>query len=196
MYRFKIHNYKFKDSDFILLFTDPGVVHVEENTSYLFFGLPLLGSYSETTSIPKNNSQPSRLLYKLKRNYGIQLYLYQVTSDVPNWSTGTISFAKTRICLNHAILIPQNIRYYTQNRTNFQLNDREIIIDQCDLPETFEIGEHDYFVTKNKRYNIVETIFLENVGHVFHVRQTGKQLPHQEIDARLEDNLVLSEAVT
>ena len=120
-----------------------------------------------------------RVLYKLKRSYGLPIDYYQITSHDVDPKTGVKTTVETRIHIRRAIVLRSrefrsfvyDLAYISANKDFteggfFDPEDRNIIIDARDLPKEFDPDADNYLIFKNKRYD-VSTIQTFEEGSAF-----------------------------
>ena len=142
-------------------------------------------------------AQMKRLLYRLKRQNGDKMYLYQVTSSSNNVKTGEISLAYNVYPIKRGIQLPKQLtRKFAYDLTflaankNFQygayydLGVRDFIIETKDLPRSvtdnidIDLGWH--IIYDHKRFELKEINFYDYrlamyiVGH-----ETSQALPFE-----------------
>ena len=157
------------------------------------------------------NREMSDVLYYLKHQLGIDAQLYRISTDSVNRATGEKTISRTTIKIKRMIVFPvrsimkfqQTISYLAANKNftyggEFKIGDRELIIDQRDLPtRNYELSMSDYIVFDGKRYNIVDTIALDfRKGWYIHGRQTQEQKTYQLIDGLFVERPILVESLS
>jgi hypothetical protein len=115
-----------------------------------------------------------RVIYKLKRSYGLPIDYYQISThdlDVEDGDKIT-TYTKTRI--NRAIVLRArefrsfvyDLAYISANKdfttgAFFDPEDRKVIIDGGDVSVTFEPNIDDYFIYDGGSYGVKEIFHLE-----------------------------------
>ena len=116
-----------------------------------------------------NRIYVDRVLYQLKKVYGVPLSLHETISQTTDYLAGT-SVPVERVCqISRAIVLPRkaerdfvyDLTYIAQAKNFtyggfFDQNDRGIILHTKDIPKdwTFKVGM--WITLNNKKYNIVK----------------------------------------
>jgi len=116
-----------------------------------------------------------RVLYRLKRSYGISVYLYKIDS-VTDYDTGNITETYTNVKINKALAEPTrevrsfvyDLAYISANKDFtmggfFDTSDRIVVLDSKDIPSTWgEIDNNQFLMIQNQRFDIKEVQEYEN----------------------------------
>jgi len=121
-----------------------------------------------------NLKQISVVLYRLKRQWGLQVKYYQLGKQTHNVETGDITREYTIITVRRAPVLPNMVdRHFvydlayiaaSKNFTEggyFERNQRTIIFDAKDLPRGFVPNGDDHVEFDEKRYEIKSIDHLE-----------------------------------
>ena len=105
-------------------------------------------------------------LYMLKRQYGGTICIYQMGDATVDHLTGVKTIPRTTTIVKRAIVLPvkvarevvKNISVISANKAfivggNFDTGTRMFIIEKTDAPN-LELGESDWIMYRNKRYEI------------------------------------------
>lgn len=114
-----------------------------------------------------------RILYQLKRKYGLPLDIYHIISVTSDTKSGTKTVNKTKYHIRRAILLPTILRRkmavelglkptgYGPSPPGYDIKERLIIIDNDDLPDV-DLNAEDYLVIDHERHDIKSIEELEN----------------------------------
>lgn len=131
----------------------------------------------------------SKILYKLKRQYGRKVILYRPIESSNSIQTGKIVKSYTPYVIKRVALLPARMtreiaadKNFTQGAF-FDRNSRWMIIDQKDLPKNFKLQredkikyENDYYVVneffdaEDNRGYLVRTTSLESIPEITRLR--------------------------
>lgn len=126
-----------------------------------------------------------RVLYGLKRDFGVRGSLYHETVGAPNRMTGASNNTVTGIDIKRIVLLPEKtvdkmVRQLSPGGF-FQVGDLEVLIDSEDLPLNYVISPEDYVVILKKHYNIISIAnLIQNTGWYLQIRWT-QQTPTEQI---------------
>lgn len=131
-------------------------------------------------------SDIKRVLYRLKRQYGVEVKLVQIELGEVNFRQGNrATNTPTITTIRKGILLPkmlnstfyQDIAYLAANK-NFtsggfvDSNIRTLIIDNRNLPNNYERNKQDYFLVKTQKYSISKSdTTVEDLGTIFFIKQ-------------------------
>ena len=149
-----------------------------------------------------------RVLYKLKRSYGLPVQYYVVTESVTNPATGDKTTTYSKVDITRAIVLRAreyrsfvyDLAYISANKDFttggfFDPEDRQVIIEASDVAVDFEPNIDDFIIFQNCRYDVKEVLhFEDNYGWAL----TAKKIRGAPI-IRIEDNtsvLNLGQGVT
>ena len=124
----------------------------------------------------KNNLREIRIiLYRLKRNFGLQGTLKKPLTNVNDVTTGQVTRTFQEHTIKRIIMLPsrslRDFKYdlsYIAASKNFtyggffDTRTRYIIIDVNDLPSNFELTTNCFIVFENRRYDIKEFELAEH----------------------------------
>lgn len=115
------------------------------------------------------------ILYRLKRQYGLRVVIFQFVSQTQNVETGAISRVYTSITVNRAPVLPNSIeRSFVYDLTFIAANNnfvegaffdrkvRRVIFDAKDLPKGFVFTNDDHIEFDDQRYEILKIEALES----------------------------------
>lgn len=119
-----------------------------------------------------NQSQFRRLLYQLKKDFGMPMVYRRILSRTPNRVTGLVSVTTEDFRIRKAILMPlrssitfEHDQAYMAAGRNFTYgalydpNQRQIIIEKRDID--FEIQKNDQLILDNKVTEILQSTLHE-----------------------------------
>lgn len=157
--------------------------------------------------MPQNNlREVKKIIYSLKRKYGLQMTVVRPNDDETeiDYTTGRITRSYDQVVIRRGILLPANrkrtfiydLAYIAANNNFtygglFDKNEREVIIEAKDL-KGLEIDTSSHIVTQNKRYEILNINEFEDMSsYVLKVRaiQTAE-------DLIISDNIMTTTSVT
>ena len=108
-----------------------------------------------------------RNIYRMKREYGGSISVYILGAVSTDYETGVKTAAKTAHHIKRAVVLPsrisrdavQSISLISANKKivqggTYDVATRTFIIDRRDAPDITAIGEDDWVVYDNKRYEI------------------------------------------
>lgn len=141
-------------------------------------------------------------LYMLKRQYGGTICIYQMGDATVDHLTGSKTVPRTVTTVKRAIVLPvkiarevvKNISVISANKAfivggNFDTGTRMFIIEKTDAPN-LELGESDWLVYRNKRYEIKSFEEYEfDKAWVVVGKQLKGEIPSQ-IHVLAADNLI------
>ena len=110
------------------------------------------------------------IIYKLKRQYGMQMYIrYRGSDDEYNLETGDITRDLDYISIRRGILLPKrtitefsyDLSFIAASKNFtygglYEEGTRWVLIDSKDLPRTFTLNTEMSIVFDNRRYKIAE----------------------------------------
>ena len=115
------------------------------------------------------------ILYRLKRQFGRPIVIYQYADQVNNIETGDITRNYNTIKVKRAPVLPNNIdRHFVYDLTFIAANNnfvggalfdrklRNIIVDSKDLPKDFVFTNDDHIEFDDQRYEIKRIDHLEH----------------------------------
>ena len=108
-----------------------------------------------------------RVLYKLKRSYGMPVDYYRIVTHTSDLEKGTKTTIETKTHIRRAIVLRArefrsfvyDLAFISANKDFteggfFDPEDRNIILDTKDLPKNFDPNVDDYLIIKDKRYDV------------------------------------------
>ena len=130
-----------------------------------------------------------RVVYRLKRTYGLPVDIYSVTVGASDLETGEKDLTYNKISVRRAIVQPAryhrdfvyDLSFISANKDFttggfFDTGDRRIVLDAVDLPAGWEPNINMYVIFKNKRYDIKSYYEYEDaMGYVLVTRETKGQ---------------------
>lgn len=149
-----------------------------------------------------------RVIYNLKRRYGIRLTVLRRASATLNIETGVKTIVRDFYHINRGIVLPSRIHrefYYDlafiAAAKNFSygghvdVTERRLILDARDCAFEPEVG---HWITFDRvRYDVKEVSrFEEGAAYYVLVKQSIAAAPADAIDGRPEDSITLSDEAT
>ena len=118
----------------------------------------------------KNNLRLTRLnLYRLKRQLGVAISVWQPLINTRDVKTGNITRDYTVTFIRRGIVMPSKVirdfvydlSYIAANKNftyggYFDIDERLVILDIKDLPKGFELTQGDHLIWDNRRYEVKE----------------------------------------
>lgn len=114
-------------------------------------------------------SNHKTILYRLKRQFGLQIYLYRAIENTNDVTTGKIIRRYQIIPIRRAPVLPsrefRRFHYdlnYIQAGNNFtmgaylDIDSKAVILDRRDLPKNFKPNLDDFIIFDYQRYDIKE----------------------------------------
>lgn len=115
-----------------------------------------------------------KVIYKLKRSYGLPIDYYQIVGHSLDPQTGDKVTILTKTKIRRAVVLRArefrsfvyDLAFISANKDfttggYFDPEDRKIIIDPKDVPVGFEPNVDDYFIYQNVKYEIKEVFHFE-----------------------------------
>jgi hypothetical protein len=157
-----------------------------------------------------------RVLYNLKRRYGVPADWYHVLSTQSDAGTGKNIVNKQKFRINRAIVMPVALSLEMNLLGGYRRVDnassgmpspptlvdaRYIILDGYDIPKSIDITAtaEDYIIDliNNQRYNIQKISTLEGMlGHLITARFVKGGIRNEFFDLSLNESLIFSEVTT
>ena len=119
--------------------------------------------------------QVKPVIYRLKKEYGLEAYIYHPTVTDQNIETGKIIREYQIIYISQVVLLPvnwtRNFNYdlsYIASGKNFvyggfyDVGKRDMMVDSDDLPKDFAITNNDFVMFEGKRYEIANAELSEH----------------------------------
>ncbi len=141
------------------------------------------------------------ILYRLKRDWGSLVDIYNESADTVDLMTGNRTVTKSKwtvrrgICLPSAIhrdsILASAMKNVFEYGGTLQLGDKTVLLDRRDLPKGFKLGtENWYMVIDSLRYEIVRVEEYENQAAYLVVLKhtTGTQVA-QFVDMKVRDRI-------
>lgn len=154
-------------------------------------------------------AQMRRILYRLKREYGYKLWLYNVTTVSNNVQTGEIDKTYNIYPVKRGIVLPKllsrkfayDLTYLAANK-NFQygayydMGMRDIMIEPRDLPNDITPDLRWHILYDHKRYEIKSLdYFDQRIAMIITAHQTTHQLPFEWFNKNVETQIEFFEEV-
>jgi hypothetical protein len=145
-------------------------------------------------------------IYSLKRQYGGGIAIYKLNNATTDLRTGVRTIDKDVFNVRQAVVLPtritrdvvQSISQISANKkfvygASFDSGKRTFVIDSRDVPEGFQIGNDDWIVYKNRRYD-VESIeeFEFKAGWVITGVEVFGRRPEQIFICRSDDLMAMT----
>lgn len=125
-----------------------------------------------------------RVVYKLKRSYGLPIDYYQTVSHQTDAEVGTKVTVLLKTRIRKVIVLPArefrsfvyDLAYISANKDFtaggfFDPGDRRVIIDPVDLPAGVEPKIDDYYIYKNEKYEVKEVSCWNDYAHLLLARK-------------------------
>lgn len=109
-----------------------------------------------------------RNIRTLKKEYGGPITVYALGSTTTNLDTGVKTHTRTSQFINRAVVLPvtlsrevtQTISLISANKKlvqggSYDVGKRRFIIDRSDVPKGWTIGNDDWLVYDNRRYELI-----------------------------------------
>jgi len=114
------------------------------------------------------------IIYKLRRDWGLEVTLYRPISSTQNLQTGELSRGFQVVTIKNAPVLPANLdrtfiydlayiaasKNFTEGAF-FDRKTRSVILDVRQLPKGFEPTLDDFLVFKTQKYEIILIQFIE-----------------------------------
>lgn len=172
--------------------------------------LAFLGFYGVVMVLQQTKFRKiKKILYRLKRVYGIEAAIYDTDITPPNLRTGVQTITREKISIPRMIILPVRIQsqfeydlsFIAANKNftmggNFDAADRSVLIDQADLPAGFEFEARHYIVFDNARYDIRDRTELDyNLAIFLRLRKVQEEKPYQIFEPLVWDRLNFVETI-
>lgn len=139
-------------------------------------------------------------IYNLKHQYGVTISLYEQEIGSTDRKTGVQTVTRTKHEVTLGVLLPVTFssQYIFRNNTTvqFEIGDREVLLDLDDLPYMFDIRRVDYVVFGGKRYSILRFQDIESQALYIHLRETQEQQTNQDITVIVRHKLTPTQTIT
>ena len=151
-----------------------------------------------------------KVLYQLKRDYGLQINVNFRTSSILDTKTLQKTVVEDSFLIQRAILLPSNMerafvyslpmiasnKNFTYGAL-FDLERRRVIVDAKDIPATVDLDSDMWLVFDGKRYDLEEIHEFEfSSGFMLVVKQATNVLLNNNIKRSYETPLDLVQTVT
>lgn len=150
------------------------------------------------------------LLYQLNRNYGVSATFYREGPQTVNNITGRVTVTRTKYWVRRLIRLPDRKTRTAQYSIplvhssrhfvlggNYDISDREIIIETKRLPTGFIPAIGDNIVCDHVKYVIKSVTSLDlNLGYFLQVGSTDGDLATEIHNRNMADNIQLNDVVT
>ncbi len=114
------------------------------------------------------------IIYKLRRDWGLEVTLYRPITNTENLLTGKLSRGFQTVTIKDAPVLPADVdrsfvydlayiaadKNFTEGAF-FDRKQRSVILDARQLPKGFEPNLNDFVVFKTQRYTIKSVQFIE-----------------------------------
>jgi hypothetical protein len=146
----------------------------------------------------------SKVIYRLKKEYGLPLELYSITDIQIDLETGIKQLTKQIYKIKKAILLPRRMFSETvillggsrQFQDKLDKQKRQIIIDVKDYPKDYIVRPKDYIIIQHERFNIIEAELYDNkLAVVLTVTKIIGEQPAAVINASVKDTLDINQGV-
>lgn len=148
-----------------------------------------------------------RVLYSLKKGFGVPMDIYQITKSDLDPRTGRQIIERRRIQIRKAILLPTvlarkfsyDLSYIAANKNftyggQYDIRDRMIIVEASDMPDGLAVKTEDYLVMEGSRYEVKSVEDLEfKYGFIITARETPGAPVNQVIHLKLNNVLNLGQ---
>ena len=123
-----------------------------------------------------------KIIYRLKRQYGVELTIRTPTSNTPDYKTGDVTRTYTEYVIRRAVILPKKLaRIYVGTGGVFSYGgyfdetNTYILIDNKDLAAGYLPTEKDSCVMNSKVYEIDKVISPQNnKAHVLVVKEISR----------------------
>lgn len=150
-----------------------------------------------------------KVLYRLRRRWGVPGTLYQVDPGTLDLDTGQTTDVKTKYDIPNLLTwtvseqfkFEYDLAFVAANKNFtygavFEIGDRIAILDAVYLPKGFKIRENDYVVYNARRYDLKRWDILDGeAGYLLHLRHTQGTLPGQIIEIKYRHRLNISQDI-
>ena len=149
----------------------------------------------------------TKVLYRLKRQFGERLEIVWRTSDTIDWDSGDISRDRDSVTVKRAIVMPEKqdrsfqyaLAFIATNKNFtygafFDTVRRLFLIDDKDLPADFRIEVGHYIVYKNSRYEILKVDDFHKCWFV-EAKQLDNKITNNVVKVDMHTALSLSQEV-
>lgn len=141
-----------------------------------------------------------RVIYKMKRSYGMPITYHQILPDshAIDPSTGAKINAYRAINIKRAIVLRArefrsfvyDLAYISANKdfttgAFFDPEDRKVIIDGKDVPATFNPNPEDFIVFKASQYNVSEVYSIEDGYSWMFLARRIRGAPVTRVESRM-----------
>lgn len=150
-----------------------------------------------------------RIIYVLKRKYGLPLDLYEIQKSDVDVKTGKKTVTKRKVAIQRAVVIPVQIdrkfaydlSFVAANKNFtyggfFDTGKRSVLIDKRDLPADFKINNDSKVLFKHKRYSVVSFEEFDHDQAILLTMQRLEGAAASEVhDVRAGSNFTMSQGL-
>jgi hypothetical protein len=117
-------------------------------------------------------------MYRLKREFGLEVTVQRYITDTYNLDSGSRKVTCTGFTVVRAIVLPAKLLRQFESDSQkgnfsygayYDASTREVIIDYKDIPDSFIFKKDDWLVFNNQRWNIADVQRYEDI-RAFHLR--------------------------
>lgn len=148
-----------------------------------------------------------QLLYTLNRNYGAQIDFYRNGLQTVDNVTGSIAVARTKYRIRRAIRLPDRrsrvsqidlsfIRLKSTPTGDYDVTDRELILETKQLPKGFVPTIGDYVVFDHVRYVVKTVVALDlRLGYFLTIGSTDGEMTNEIFELKPSDQILFSDVM-
>lgn len=135
-----------------------------------------------------------KLIYRLERDYGVKVDVYQINSTGHDVKTGAINRTYNKYSLKRGVVLDdraiRDFQYdisFIRANSNFTYGGffdhttRIFLLDRKRLPDDFKPTMNDHIFTKNMRYSVIEYFDLEEQYLIIYKGRQLKGMQSHEI---------------
>lgn len=143
-----------------------------------------------------------RLLYGLKKRYGVKVDFYQQSKEAVDILTGRRTVSRTKYHIRRAVYLEQNQNYRNSllpkanpiipNSGLVEIDNTELLIDGKDFPKSFTPTVDDYVIINDQRYEIKSIHVLDkDQSYYFLLKEYKGTIKYQIHERFIKDHLQL-----
>lgn len=143
-----------------------------------------------------------QLLYTLNRNYGVAIDIYRSGPQTVDNVVGTITASKFKYHIRRAIRLPDRRSRSSQVdsfliKSNYEVSDREIIIETKQLPKNFIPLIGDNIVFEHIKYIVKTVVALDlGLGFFLAIGSTDGDAADEIHSRKISDQILFQGTVT
>lgn len=105
-----------------------------------------------------------KILYRLKRRYGVKIDYYTIGESVVDETTGLATSPRTKIVIKKAVQLPdartREFRSFGIFNSSYDSSSRNFLLDARELPKDFKPHIDHYFVLNGLQYSVKDFVSL------------------------------------